>query len=152
VHQLNTGNLNPTEIDWASSQLRAWTRRLELEQIPRSLEGFFVDLAGREGLIRRTGNDRGSVLRYLDTTPLADGLERAITALRDAELTDQGPVAAINQQRLSVLRKIQPAVSPTSETNCDATRVSQSPCRPACASVSRVFARTWAHGGGRKQR
>ena len=116
VHQLNTGNLNPTEIDWASSQLRAWTRRLELEQIPRSLEGFFVDLAGREGLIRRTGNDRGSVLRYLDTTPLADGLERAITALRDAELTDQGPVAAINQQRLSVLRKIQPAVSPTSET------------------------------------
>jgi hypothetical protein len=116
VHQLNTGNLNPTEIDWASSQLRAWTRRLELEQIPRSLEGFFVDLAGREGLVRRTGNDRGSVLRYLDTTPLADGLERAITALRDAELTDQGPVAAINQQRLSVLRKIQPAVSPTSET------------------------------------
>ena len=116
VHQLNTGNLNPTEIDWASSQLRAWTRRLALEQIPRSLEGFFVDLAGREGLVRRTGNDRGSVLRYLDTTPLADGLERAITALRDAELTDQGPVAAINQQRLSVLRKIQPAVSPTSQT------------------------------------
>ncbi|MGH8800580.1 MAG: hypothetical protein ACREX7_10075, partial [Casimicrobiaceae bacterium] len=28
VHQLNTGNLNPTEIDWASSQLRAWSRRL----------------------------------------------------------------------------------------------------------------------------
>ncbi len=115
VHQLNTGNLNPTEIDWASSQLRAWTRRLALEQIPRSLEGFFVDLAGREGLVKRTGNDRGSVLRYLDTTPLADGLERAITALRDAELTDQGPVAAINQQRLTVLRKIQPAVSPTSQ-------------------------------------
>lgn len=116
VHQLNTGNLNPTEIDWASSQLRAWTRRLALEQIPRSLEGFFVDLAGREGLVRRTGNDRGSVLRYLDTTPLADGLDRAITALRDAELTDQGPIAAINQQRLAVLRKIQPAVSPTSQT------------------------------------
>ena len=116
VHQLNTGNLNPTEIDWASSQLRAWTRRLALEQIPRSLEGFFVDLAGREGLVKRTGNDRGSMLRYLDTTPLAEGLERAIVSLREAELTDQGPVAAINQQRLSVLRKIQPAVSPTSQT------------------------------------
>lgn len=116
LHQLNTGNLNPTEIDWASSQLRAWSRRLSLEQIPRSLEGFFVDLAGREGLVRRTGNDRGSVLRYLDTTPLADGMERAINALRDAELTDQGPIAAINQQRLSVLRKIQPAVAPTMQT------------------------------------
>ena len=47
VHQLNTGNLGPAEVDWASSQLRAWSRRLALEQIPKSLEGFFVDLAGR---------------------------------------------------------------------------------------------------------
>jgi len=114
VHQLNTGNLSPTEIDWASSQLRAWSRRLSLEQIPKSMEGFLVDLAGREGMVRRTGNDRGSMLRYLDTTPLADGMERAINALRDAEMTDQGPVAIINQQRLAVLRKIQPAMSPSS--------------------------------------
>ncbi len=114
VHQLNTGNLNPTEIDWASSQLRGWSKHLVLEQIPKSLEGFFVDLAGREGLVRRTGNDRGSVLRYLDTTPLADGIDRAIRSLRSSEGTDQGPVAAINQQRLAILRKIQPAVSPAS--------------------------------------
>jgi hypothetical protein len=113
VHQLNTGNLSPTEIDWASSQLRAWSRRLSLEQIPKSMEGFFVDLAGREGIVRRTGNDRGSMLRYLDTTPLAEGMDRAINALRDAEMTDQGPIAAINQQRLGVLRKIQPALAPT---------------------------------------
>jgi hypothetical protein len=117
IHQLNTGNLSPTELDWASSQLRAWSRRLSLEQIPKSLEGFFVDLAGREGLIRRTGNDRGSMLRYLDTTPLAEGMDRAIGALRDAEMTDQGPIAAINQQRLAVLRKIQPSMSPSSHTD-----------------------------------
>jgi len=113
LHQLNTGNLGPTEVDWAASQLRAWSRRLALEQIPRSVEGFFVDLAGRAGLIKRNGNDRGSVLRYLDTTPLSDAMERAVTALRDAEATDQGPIAAINQQRLAVLRKIQPALSPS---------------------------------------
>src|SRR5207244_7019831 len=47
VHELNTGNLSPVEIDWASSQVRAWSRRLSLEQTPKSLEGFFVDLAGR---------------------------------------------------------------------------------------------------------
>src|SRR5205807_282252 len=117
VHQLNTGNLSPIEIDWASSQLRAWSRRLSLEQIPKTMEGFFVDLAGREGLIRRTGNDRGSTLRYLDTTPLAEGMDRAIGALRDAEMTDQGPVAAINQQRLAVLRKIQPSMSPSSHND-----------------------------------
>jgi cyclic-di-GMP-binding protein len=39
-------------------------------------------------------------------------MQRAINALRDAEMTDQGPVAVINQQRLSVLRKIQPMMSP----------------------------------------
>ena len=109
VHQLNTGNLGPAEIDLASSQLRAWSRRLTLDQIPKSLEGFFVDLAGRGGLVRRNGNDRGSMLRYVDTTPLSDALERAMTALREAESTDQGPVAAINQQRQAVLRKIHPA-------------------------------------------
>jgi hypothetical protein len=113
VHQLNTGNLGPAEVDWASSQLRAWSRRLALEQIPKSVEGFFVDLAGRSGLIRRNGNDRGSVLRYVDTTPLADAMDRAVAALRDAEATDQGPIAAINQQRLAVLRKIQPALAPS---------------------------------------
>jgi hypothetical protein len=112
VHQLNTGNLSPTEIDWASAQLRAWSRRLSLEQIPKSMDGFFVDLAGREGMVRRTGNDRGSMLRYIDTSPLSEGMQRAINALRDAELTDQGPIAVINQQRLGVLRKIQPMMSP----------------------------------------
>jgi hypothetical protein len=113
VHQLNTGNLGPAETDWASSQLRAWSRKLAIDQIPKSLEGFFVDLAGRGGLIRRNGNDRGSMLRYVDTSPLSDALERAVEALRDAEATDQGPVAAINQQRLGVLRKIHPSLSPT---------------------------------------
>src|ERR1700681_3677482 len=116
VHQLNTGNLSPTEIDWAGSQLRAWSRSLSLEQIPKSIEGFFVDLAGREGIVRRTGNDRGSMLRYLDTMPLAEGMDRAMNALRDAEMTDQGPIAAINQQRLGVLRKIQPVLAPTFHT------------------------------------
>src|SRR5437016_1293076 len=113
VHQLNTGNLGPAEVDWAASQLRAWSRKLALDPIPKSLEGFFVDLAGRTGLIRRNGNDRGSVLRYLDTTPLTDAMGRAVDALREAEATDQGPIAAINQQRLAVLRKIQPAISPS---------------------------------------
>jgi hypothetical protein len=113
VHQLNTGNLGPAETDWAASQLRVWSRRLRLEPIPKSLEGFFVDLAGRTGLTRRNGNDRGSVLRYLDTTPLADAMSRAVASLRDSEATDQGPIAAINQQRLAVLRKIEPGLSPS---------------------------------------
>jgi hypothetical protein len=112
IHQLNTGNLSPSQIDWACSQLRAWSRKLVLDAMPRSPEGFFVDLAGRTGLTRRTGQDAGSMLRYVDTTPLADSLERAIVALRGSETTDQGPGAAMNQQRVMILEKVRPAVAP----------------------------------------
>ena len=112
IHQLNTGNLSPSQLDWACSQLRAWSRKLSLDAVPRSPEGFFVDLAGRSGLTRRTGTDAGSVLRYLDTTPLAESLERAVLALRSSEATDSGPAAPINQQRVSVLEKVRPAVAP----------------------------------------
>lgn len=112
VHQLNTGNMTPPELDWAMSQLRAWSRRLTLDAVPRSPEGFFVDVAGKLGLGRRTGNDSGSMLRYLDTTPLAEALERAIVALRQAEATDHGPATAINQSRIAVLDKVAPSVAP----------------------------------------
>ena len=48
------------QVDW-----RRGERRLALDAVPRSPEGFFVDIAGRTGLQRRTGNDSGSMLRYL---------------------------------------------------------------------------------------
>ena len=91
IHQLNTGNLSPAELDWATRAAARLEPAAAARAMPRSLEGFFVDIAGKTGLVRRTGNDRGSMLRYLDTTPLAEQLERAIAALRQAEITDQGP-------------------------------------------------------------
>src|SRR5437667_338777 len=45
---------------------------------------------------------------------IAEAIDRAIDSLRGEELIDQGPVTAINQQRLIVLRKIQPALAPAS--------------------------------------
>jgi len=112
IHQLNTGNMSPPQLDWATAQLRAWSRRLQIDAVPRSLEGFFVDIAGRSGLGRRTGNDAGSMLRYIDTTPLSEQLDRAIAALRQVEATDQGPAAQINQQRIAILEKVAPALAP----------------------------------------
>jgi len=132
VHQLNTGNMTPPELDWAMSQLRAWSRRLELDAVPRSPEGFFVDVAGKLGLGRRTGNDSGSMLRYLDTTPLAEALERAIAALRQAEATDHGPAAAINQSRIAILEKVAPSVAPN--LNAELRRDP----RIACAVAAKV--------------
>ena len=116
VHQLNTGNLAPSELDWASAQLRAWSRRLTLDSAPRAAEGFLVDLAGRAGLARRTGSDAGSLLRYLDTTPLAEQLERTVQALRQAETADGANLALVNQQRIAILDKVRPAVAPNLQT------------------------------------
>jgi hypothetical protein len=132
VHQLNTGNMSPPQLDWAMSQLRAWSRRLQLDAVPRSPEGFFVDVAGKTGLVRRTGSDSGSMLRYLDTTPLAEALDRATAALRQAEATDQGPAAPINQLRIAILEKISPSISPNlnSELRRDP--------RIACAVAAKV--------------
>ena len=132
IHQLNTGNMTPPQLDWAMSQLRAWSRRLQLDAVPRSPEGFFVDVAGKSGLGRRTGNDSGSMLRYLDTTPLAESLERAIAALRQAESTDQGPAGPINQLRIAILEKVSPSVSPN--LNAELRRDP----RIACAVAARV--------------
>ncbi|HEY5366711.1 MAG TPA: hypothetical protein VIL19_09560 [Casimicrobiaceae bacterium] len=132
IHQLNTGNLSPVELDWGSAQLRAWSRRLLLESVPSSPEGFFVDIAGKTGLTRRTGNDSGSMLRYLDTTPMSDQLDRAIASLRQAEDTDQGPAASINPLRVAILEKIRPAIAPN--VNVDFRRDP----RIACAVPARV--------------
>jgi hypothetical protein len=112
VQQLNTGNLAPAEIDWAGAQMRAWGRKLEFETMPRSSEGFFVDLASKRGLLRRTGGESGPMIRYLDTTPLSDQLERAIHALRQAEIGEPGTAALVNQQRIAILEKVRPVVAP----------------------------------------
>jgi len=112
IQQLNMGSLSPVETDWASAQMRAWGRKLEFEAIPRSTEGFYVDLASKRGLARRTGGEAGPTMYFLDTTPLADQLERAIHALRQADIGEPGTVAALSQQRIGVLEKVRPVVAP----------------------------------------
>ena len=126
IHQLNSGNLSPANLDWATTQMRAWSRRLELVALPKTMEGFFVDLAGRGGLMRRTGQDSGAMLRYLDTTALAEQLDMTLAALRHSEETDQGPVGPINQQRALILEKARASVAPN--LNTDMRRDPRTPC------------------------
>jgi hypothetical protein len=129
LHQLNSGNLSPANLDWAASQIRGWSRKLELVALPKTMEGFFVDIAGRAGLLRRTGQDSGAMLRYLDTTPLAAQLDMALAALRHSEETDQGPVGPINQQRAMILEKARAAIAPN--LNADMRRDPRTPCAVA---------------------
>jgi hypothetical protein len=126
IHQLNTGNLSPANLEWAATQMRGWSRKLELVALPKSMEGFFVDLAGRTGLARRTGQDSGAMLRYLDTSALAEQLDMALAALRHSEETDQGPVGPLNQQRAAILEKARAAIAPN--LNTDLRRDPRTPC------------------------
>jgi cyclic-di-GMP-binding protein len=132
IHQLNTGNMSPAELDWAYAQIRGWSRRLSLDAVARSMEGFLVDVGGKTGLARPAGNDPGLMLRYLDTTPLCEQLDRAIAALRHAEGADRAPVLSINHRRIAILEKIRPAVAPNLNAN------HRRDPRNACAVTARV--------------
>ena len=132
VHQLNTGNMTPAELDWAYAQLRGWSRRLSLDAVARSMEGFLVDVGGKTGLVRPLGNDAGLMLRYLDTTPVCDQLDRAVTALRRAESPERSGVLSINQRRVAILEKIRPAIAPNLNSN-----LRRDP-RSACGVTARV--------------
>ena len=126
VHQLNSGNLSPANLEWAVAQVRGWSRKLELVALPKTMEGFYVDLGGRAGLVRRTGQESGAMLRYLDTTPLANQLDMTLAALRHSEETDQGPVGPLNQQRAMILDKVRAAIAPN--LNTDMRRDPRTPC------------------------
>jgi hypothetical protein len=109
LHRLDTGNLAPAELDWASNQLRTWCRELSLEATPATPDGFYVDLSGTSGLARRTGHDKGAKVGYLDTAPLVTRIDEAIAALAEP---GGGGAYPLNAQRIAALTKIRPAVAP----------------------------------------
>src|SRR5205814_7113172 len=122
----------PGELDWAFAQIRGWSRRLSLDAVARSMEGFLVDVGGKTGLVRPLGNDAGLMLRYLDTTPVCDQLDRAVTSLRRAESPERSGVLSINQRRIAILEKIRPSIAPNLNSN-----LRRDP-RSACGVTARV--------------
>jgi hypothetical protein len=113
LDRLHTGNLTPTEIDWASARLHAWSRNLTLDTQPRAADGFYVDLSGTAGLARHGGRATGAKVGYLDTAPLAAEIERAIAALREPDPDGRKRPDAVAQQRIAILEKIRPAFAPS---------------------------------------
>jgi hypothetical protein len=136
THLLNTGTFTPMEIDWAGAQLRGWCRGLVLERTPRAPEGLCVNVAGKMGLVRCAGDDRGATVRYLDTAPLVDQLERAIAATRlpgAGEPTATGPTI---EHRLAILGKLRPVLTQSVATVPDRQpRVSVSAAADVCIGL-----------------
>ena len=111
LQQFDTGNLTSADLDWASLQLRTWSRDLTLEAAPTTPDGFFVDLSGTAGLIRRTGNDLGARVGYLDTSPLIGRLEAMIAMLAEPE-PGTHVIPPQRQHHIATLEKIRPSLSP----------------------------------------
>lgn len=112
LDQLHTGNLMPVELDWASARLHAWSRNLMLDTLPRTADGFCVDLAGAAGLARHDGKAEGAKVAYLDTTKLVIEIERALAALRERDPDGEPRPDLVTRQRIAILEKIRPAVAP----------------------------------------
>ena len=111
VQQFDTGNLTSADLDWASVQLRAWSRDLALEAAPTTPDGFYVDLSGTSGLIRRTGNDLGARVGYLPTAPLIKRLDAMISTLSECE-PGTHVINPLRQHHIATLEKIRPSLSP----------------------------------------
>jgi len=116
THLFNTGTLVPREIDWAAAQVRIWTTGLLLDAAPRTPAGFVVDVGGKRGLLRRQDNETGAMLRYLDTRPLAEQLDRAIATLSQSVAADPEGAGPVGRQRIAILERLRPVVSPNAPT------------------------------------
>jgi hypothetical protein len=117
IDQLNTGNLTPAELDWASNKLRTWSRQLRLASTPPAVAGFFVDLAGSAGLVRRSERVQGAKIGYLDTTPLVNEIERARAALREPGADGKPADDWKTRWQGAILDKIRPAISPSRDAD-----------------------------------
>ncbi len=133
LHQLNGGNLAPAQFDWVAAQLRTSCRGLKLRALPEAVDDFFVDAGGVSGLSRRTGQESGQVLRYVDTAPLAAQLDLTIARLRRSDSTSEESISPATRERIRILQIACGALVPVA----DSTDLRRDP-REACSIPARV--------------
>ncbi|MEO6928483.1 MAG: hypothetical protein ABI190_04895 [Casimicrobiaceae bacterium] len=110
---VNAGNLNPRHLQWVCEQLQEWCSSLRLTLEPSSSTSFFVDLAARDGLRRRTPAPLEGRVLFLDTRPLHAILMQNVMAVeqkvRHQPLSDRTPRRT---EQLNLLHKLAAQVDP----------------------------------------
>ncbi len=112
LHQLDSGNLTPAQYDQVAALVRTCSRKLKLTALPNAAEDFYVDVGGERGLARRSGQESGALLRYVDTTPLAAQLDLTIAALRKSDTSGTASISAATRERIRILQNACDTVAP----------------------------------------
>jgi hypothetical protein len=108
-----TGNMTPRQLDWVSSELPQWCAPLHLAVEQESPTSFYVDLARREGLRRRTPAPLEGRVLFLDTRTLHATLTQNAIVM-DQKIREQ-PLSERNQARsdqLTLVTRLAAQVDP----------------------------------------
>ncbi len=110
---VDTGNLNPRHLEWTVGELEEWCTVLRLTLEASSATSFYVDLASREGLRRRTSGPLEGRVLFLDTRPLHAILMQNVMAveqkIRHQPLSERTPRRT---EQLGLLHKLAAQVDP----------------------------------------
>jgi hypothetical protein len=113
LHLMNSGNLTPRHLEWVAEQLSEWCAPLRLNIESSIVTTFYVDLASRTGLKRRTPQPLEGRVLFLDTRPLHAVLMQNVVMLdqkvRNNPLSDRTPRRA---DQLNLLSKLASQVDP----------------------------------------
>jgi cyclic-di-GMP-binding protein len=110
---LDTGNLTPRQLEQVWGELDGWCQTLRLSLEPKTLSSFFIDLASRDGMKRRTGQAlEGSVL-FVDTQPVHGLLMQQQVAVEQAiRVKPRGEETTRLSEQLCLLRRFAAKVDP----------------------------------------
>jgi len=110
---IDTGNLTPRQLEHVWGELDGWCASLRLSLEPKAVSSFFVDLASREGMKRRTGQAlEGSVL-FVDTQPLhALLMQHQMSVEQAIRNKPRGEETTRLSERLCLLRRFAAKVDP----------------------------------------
>ena len=110
---MNSGNLTPRHLEWIAEQLSEWCTPLRLNIESSIVTTFYVDLAARTGLKRRSPRPLEGRVLFLDTRPLHAVLMQNVVMLdqkvRNNPLSDRTPRRA---DQLNLLSKLASQVDP----------------------------------------
>ena len=110
---IDTGNMTPRQVEQVWTELDGWCQSLRLSLEPKTVSSFFIDLASREGMKRRTGHALEGSVVFVDTQPLHALLTQQQVAVEQAiRVKPRGDETARLSNELCLLRRFAAKADP----------------------------------------